>query len=328
MPITPRMTVVFRVAAGPRIGFGHLVRCRSLARALGVPPVVSVRGGATTRARAQRLGWTVVDPASDPFARRPDLLVVDDPRVDRAAPWVARARRHGVPVAALCDAGLPAPDADLIVDGGVVARPGHARTLAGPEVVVLDPHVAAVRRRRPRRVPGRVLVALGGGAHVVAAARPIAARLTAAVPGLEVHIAGGFTRRRVPLPPGAAWLHRPAGLADDLALAAVAVVAGGLTAFEACALGTPAIAVAVVPSQRRTVAALAARGTVVGQTASLRSAAACDALAAQVVALLADRLRQRRLSAAGRHLIDGRGARRVAAALTRLASRQEVPHAA
>jgi len=50
MPITSGMTVVFRVAAGPRLGFGHLVRCRSLARALGVTPRVWLRGSAATRA--------------------------------------------------------------------------------------------------------------------------------------------------------------------------------------------------------------------------------------------------------------------------------------
>ena len=39
------LRILFRAAAGPRRGFGHLVRCRSLARALGVRPLVALRGG-------------------------------------------------------------------------------------------------------------------------------------------------------------------------------------------------------------------------------------------------------------------------------------------
>ena len=49
MPIIRHVAVVFRVAAGPRLGFGHLVRCRAIARALGVEPRVSIRGTAATR---------------------------------------------------------------------------------------------------------------------------------------------------------------------------------------------------------------------------------------------------------------------------------------
>ena len=55
------LRVLFRAAAGPRRGFGHLVRCRSLARALGVRPLVCAawqRHAADDRALA--LGCDVV----------------------------------------------------------------------------------------------------------------------------------------------------------------------------------------------------------------------------------------------------------------------------
>ena len=39
------LRILFRAPAGPRRGFGHLVRCRSLARALGVRPLIALRGG-------------------------------------------------------------------------------------------------------------------------------------------------------------------------------------------------------------------------------------------------------------------------------------------
>ncbi len=60
-----RLHVLFRAAAGPRLGFGHLVRCRSLARALGVSPLVSLRGTSRTREAAIRLGVSLVTPTTD-----------------------------------------------------------------------------------------------------------------------------------------------------------------------------------------------------------------------------------------------------------------------
>src|SRR5436190_24313850 len=98
-----RPRVLFGLAAGPRIGFGHLVRCRSLSRALGVPPLVALRGTAATRRRAAAAGWQIVDVRTDRdlLALGPGLLVIDDPSAAAARQWVQRARRAGIPVASI-----------------------------------------------------------------------------------------------------------------------------------------------------------------------------------------------------------------------------------
>src|SRR5690349_3330875 len=97
--------VLFRVAAGPQVGFGHLARSRSLARALGVPPRVSIRGSLRTKATAATLGWDVVDLSSSEelAGLNADLIVVDDPLRSEADKWVGKARRIGVPVASVHD---------------------------------------------------------------------------------------------------------------------------------------------------------------------------------------------------------------------------------
>ena len=80
MPIIRHVAVVFRIAAGPRLGFGHLVRCRAIARALGVEPRVSIRGTAATRRAAATLGLRVLAGGLRVLDReRPQVLVVDDP---------------------------------------------------------------------------------------------------------------------------------------------------------------------------------------------------------------------------------------------------------
>jgi spore coat polysaccharide biosynthesis predicted glycosyltransferase SpsG len=311
------MAVVFRVAAGPRLGFGHLARCRALAAAMGVVPSMSVRGSAATRRAAARLGVRVLPDRVGLLGRaRPALVVVDDPSSGRARVWVRAARRLGVPVAALHDAGIGRVGADLVIDGSIRAVASSTlAALGGPRFAVVDPRIDGLRAaRRPRR--GRICVAVGGGAHVFALIPPVVAALARVAPGADIRVAPGFTGRRRPLLPAGQWL-APGGLAAALADAEVAVVAGGLTAYEACALGVPAVAVSVVPAQRPTVAALARHGAVVDGGA-LDGPHAQARVGARVAALLAAPAVRRRMATAARRLVDGRGARRIARALSSL----------
>jgi UDP-2,4-diacetamido-2,4,6-trideoxy-beta-L-altropyranose hydrolase len=322
MPITPGMTVVFRVAAGPRVGFGHLVRCRSLARALDVAPAVSIRGTAETRARARRLGWQVLPAGRRELDRvRPAVLVIDDPCQAAAAAWVRAARRRGIAVASIHDLGLAPVAADLSVDGSVgrTASCGRRTRLRGPRFAVLDPAVAAVRRRSPATGGRpRLLIALGGGIRGQRHAVALGRALTTARPGLAVRVAAGFTTMAPGM--GAARVRTvwaPNGLAGELRRATVAIVAGGVTLYEACALGVPVVAAAVTAPQAATVRAMSRAGAAVSGGRLDRDRDA-RRVAAAAAALLDDAAARRRIGRRARVLVDGQGARRVAAALRRL----------
>ena len=318
MPIIRHVAVVFRVAAGPRLGFGHLVRCRAIARALGVEPCVSIRGTAATRRAGERLGLRVLASGVRLLdLEQPQVLVVDDPSAAAARPWVAAARRRGVPVVAIHDGRLAGFDADLVIDGSVRApRTGSPARLVGPRYAVLDPQLTALARRR-RPTAGRILVAVGGGAHVFARVPAVVAELARLAPGAEIHVAPGFTTRRRPALSSARWL-APGQLAAALADSQLALVAGGITAYEACALGVPIVAVSVVPAQQPTVRALARRGAAI-DGGPLGAAGAERRVAGQMAQLLAAPAARRRLAAAGRRLVDGRGAARAATAIRALA---------
>lgn len=320
--MTPDLTVVFQVAAGPRLGFGHLVRCRSLARALGVTPRVWVRGSAATRAAARALGCQVLPDTLSLAQAAPDVLVVDDPSPAVAAAWVRRARAQRVPVCTIHDAGRRRVDADLMVDGsaGVAPAADDARLLLGPAFAMLDP--GARRQRRTGRAPGprRICIALGGGAHVFTLVPRLVAALAARLPDLDIRVARGFVARPgLPALAAGEWIV-PQALGAALAAADVAIVAGGVTAYETCAAGTPLVAVAVTPGQQPTVRALARHGAAL-DGGLLQSSVTAARVAGRTARLLAAPASQRRLSAAGRALIDGHGVHRVAAALRALAAR-------
>lgn len=314
--------VVFRAAAGPRLGFGHLIRCRSLARALGVELLVSLRGTRRARQQAATLGARVVDLRTTEAiqALEPSLVVIDDPSRAAALRWLYRARRAGVPVASVHDLGLASLPSDLVIDGSV--RPGAAASrsvrLSGPAFAILDPAIAITRRRRPRPEVGRILLALGGGRHVVARAARLSAAIAERLPQSHLRVARGFsaTGTVTPLPHGR-WVDAPNGLVRELTGAQVAIVAGGMTLYEACALGVPVVAVSVTPAQRVTVRAFAQAGAVLD--GGLLQAGRAPLVADAVARLIEDPVAAAAQARVARQIVDGRGAARVAGHLHALA---------
>ena len=259
------MRVLFRAAAGPTLGFGHLVRCRSIARALGVIPTVSIRGSRETQITASARGFEVRNGGTALLRgpSRPDVLVIDDPSADQAARWVRRARQAGVPVATLHDVGLAYTPSDLAIDGSIAPRTdAPTLTLAGPTYAALDPSIATARCESPGQ-RNDVLIALGGGSHVTRWGHAIAAGILARRPDTRVRIAAGFTSTPASADPRVTWVSAPYGLVDELRQAQVAVVGGGMTLYEAAALGAPTVAVALVPAQRPTIQGFARRRAVV-----------------------------------------------------------------
>jgi spore coat polysaccharide biosynthesis predicted glycosyltransferase SpsG len=316
------LRVLFRVAAGPRRGFGHLVRSLSLARAMGVRPLLSLRGPAEVLDTAIALGSDVLTDGSPRSVRllRPDVLVVDDPIASAARPWVAAARSTGTVVVTIHDLGIGFTGGDVVIDGSVTRRakvPPARVGLTGARYAILDPALALAKGRRAADSGRRVLVALGGGPRREIA-KSIAEAITAADPRAQIRIAGGFAVEPAAPTSNVTWINPRRGLGDELSRATVAVVGGGVSLYEACALGVPTVSVPVVASQTPTVRAFARHGAAVGMP--LRAAG--DETAAEVIALLDDPRRRAILRRRSMRLVDGRGAVRAAAAVLSFAGRR------
>lgn len=331
--------VVFRVAASARIGVGHLVRGIHLAGALGVPVRVSIRGTEAAAEAARRLGAVLVSGGPDAVIRPGlGLLVIDNPSRTSALPWLRAARRARVPVASIHDVGIAPLASDLAVDGSLGARRvaglgrGAAACRLGPSYAILAPGVARLgRRRRGAAARPSLVVGLGGGQQAEAGLS-VARHLRAGLdrrPGLSrarvllslgLGLAGSPTVRALP---AGIDIVPPAGFRAALARATIAVVAGGTTLYEACALGTPVVAVAVVSGQVPTVRRFVRAGLAAAVTRRPAAAAVgADewgrAAAGAALDLLADAVGRDAMARRGRRAIDGAGAARVAAAIAEL----------
>jgi spore coat polysaccharide biosynthesis predicted glycosyltransferase SpsG len=287
------LRILFRAPAGARRGFGHLVRCRSLARALGVRPLISLRGGAAAEETALALGCDVVrgGPVTLLESLAPDVLVVDDPVIANAKRWIAAGRRAGCLVVSVHDLGLGCMDADLVIDGRVTlnARARRGLTLAGPEFALLDP---SLREQTESSEPFSVLVTPGGGPPLELAL-DIAEAIVNADSRATVRLAGGFLSAPATPRERITGLGPVRSLRQEVAGASVAVVGGGGSLYDVCAPGMPAIGVPTIAAQRTTVAAFAERDAAGG---SARGRVSGTAVAEECVSLLCDAAMRRHLS--------------------------------
>lgn len=307
--------VLFVAAAGPRRGYGHLVRSISFARALGVRPLLAVRGGRRVEEAALALGADVVPAATPRILRRmrPDVVIVDDPVARAARRWMASARRAGALVVSVHDLGIGCRESDLLIDGSITrTKPaaGGRPSLTGSRFALLDPAVGAVAQAGRSAHNRRVLIALGGGPRVRLAGA-IADAIVALDRNVEVRIAGGFVVAPRIAASNVVWIGATRGLAAELSQASAAIIAGGVSLYEACALGVPTVSLPVVSGQIPTVRAFGRKRAVV---AAPFGASAHD-VASRTVSLLNAPARQRVLTRRARALVDGQGALRAAAAV-------------
>jgi spore coat polysaccharide biosynthesis predicted glycosyltransferase SpsG len=314
--------ILFAAAAGPRRGFGHLVRCVSFARALGVRPLIAVRGRRKAVETALALGADVVADAKPRVieALRPDVVIVDDPIATQARAWIDAARRAGALVVTVHDLGIGCRESDLVIDGSIArAKRGPRASLNGSRYALLDPRLAGVVRAPQANQSKRVLIALGGGPRLRLAGA-IAEAIVAAEPNAEVRVASGFVVAPRPASSNVVFIGASRGLASELAEASVAVIGGGVSLYEAAAMGVPSVGVPVVKGQVPTVREFARKGAVIAAPFGSSAASVAD----RAVTLLNDMPLRRTLARRSRALVDGRGAVRAAAAVMALSeARQE-----
>lgn len=347
-------SIAFRTTAGKGIGLGHLRRCLTLAHELaarGFEPRFWLDGDAVALELVRAAGYgsvAVSGAAREPewsraqVAReRPAALVADSYALDET---YFRTLRPAVLLLVIDDLADRALEADLVQNGAIDAAtlpyrlgPGPGlgpepacRTLFGPAYALLRPSFRDLRRGVPfRPAVERILVTLGGAdpaGHTDAVVQHLLGALAEAVM-IEVVLGPLFgTAETLEMlaqaHPGRVRLHRaPPDLAPLLREADLAVSAGGQTTFELAAAGVPAVALELAGNQRVLLAGFARAGTLlaIGEAAAPEMGAR---LTEAVGRLCRDPALRRRMSEAGPALVDGRGAERVATALSEAVNRR------
>ena len=320
--------ILFAPAYSSEIGGGHLMRCLSLAAAIGGRAETVFAAPPAAAPIIERFATVPVQVVAPDEAVVADAVVVDDYAAD--AQTEGRLRRGARVLMAIDDLADRAHAAELLLDPGYRRRaadyrglaPGGAELLIGAHYALVRPAFAQARARVApvRRSVERVFVSFGLGdvdgvcGRAVAAMRP---RLPGAC--LDVAIGSGaqslaFLRTMAAQDERLA-LHVDATDVAELMLAAdLGVGAGGSATWERCCLGLPSVTVAVADNQRPVVRALAHDGVVLA--ADLADADWETELVGNVERLC-DPATRSALREASMAVCDGRGAERAADALLR-----------
>lgn len=248
-----------------------------------------------------------------------DWLIVDHYRIDRVWETALRARvGHLLVIDDLADRDH---DCDVLLDpnfrsgdADVLWRPrlpAHCRLLHGPRFALLREEFLHERERLRERdgVVRRILVSCGGadrdGAALLAVAALQVLHRQGLLQGVVIDVIAGAAnphaeplRERTMALPGAVFSLSADNMAERMAMADLAIGAGGGTTWERCYLGLPALAIVIADNQRAATAAVAA----VGAQYDLGPLPALDVqtLAARIGACLAESSALRAMSARAR----------------------------
>ena len=339
---------VVRADAGPRIGSGHVMRCLSLAKALNesgwAVSLLSIDLPEAQRALWACPGRDVIDlpssleagsgqdaalTAEHMLRQEAQALIVDHYGLD--LDWEQAANPEQRTSLAIDDPPLRRHRTDWVLNPNLVETPsrpssGGPEFLEGARFALLRPEFVQLRNAKPARPVGpvrRLLINLGGydpqgytWPVVQRCSALFAAELTLDVvigpgnPDLEAlrDWASEHENRLLTV--------QAADMAARMSAADLAVGAGGSSAWERCSLGLPTVTVVLAENQRTSVR-LGHRAGVLVDGGDLRAANGLESVAEALRLLRDDAAARERMAQAGKALVDGQGAGRVAARLTK-----------
>lgn len=252
--------------------------------------------------------------------------------------WERELAADGAKVAAIDDLADRPHAADVLLDQSLGHPPGaydalvpdHCEQLLGPRYALLRPafverRAAALARRARTAAVRRLLLAPGGTDVTNLAGRALEAIATLSLDVTVDVVLGAAAPHLAAVRAAAASAPERVALhvdSDDMAGliagADLAIGSCGMTAWERCALGLPALAAIDGANQAGNAAGLAAAGA--AEVLGPVEAVDAGTLARTLGELCADAPRLRRMSAAASAICDGEGARRVAGELARVVS--------
>lgn len=331
------MKVFFRTDASVALGTGHLMRCLALARALhhkGATIVFLCRSLPSilaTRVAAEGYGLVqlpdVGDWQADAVATAATMgsgkhgLVVD--HYSLGADWESSFRGRVACLLALDDAPVRAHDCDLLLDQNLhddaavsyLSLATGSRLLLGPSYALLRPEFADAHCAvKARSAVNRLLVSFGGSDPTDEAAKAHA--ILAARTDLRADIVLGpaYSGRLTPFGDAGERIHilrDPPDLVSRMMAADLALGAGGISSWERCCLGLPALCIAIAANQESVARACQAAGV-------LRYLGTPSEVTGERLDEVISEMRQlpralTSMSQTAWKLVDGRGAERVGA---------------
>ena len=319
------MNILFRVDASAHIGMGHLRRTLALAtefKKQGCNPFFLIDS------RGERLTVRVPFPRIPKIGKKHwDLVIVDSYRISGAE--YKKIRHATGRIALITDMKIPNLPCDALINHNLFAkdamyserRRAGTKLLLGPRYAMIREEIAHARKTgfRVRNRIQKVLLTLGGGPQpanavrllncIASVARNVEVLLVSpsqTFPPLPKHLPGGNTCRLI---------RNPKHMGNIMRQADIAVSAAGVTSLELACLGVPAMVVVLADNQKDSASAAETEGIGLNLGPPGKWTAERFHL---IYHRLERPILRRSMSRKASMLVDGHGAGRLAAELTRL----------
>lgn len=331
--------VLIRADANPRIGAGHVMRCRSIAGALSERGERAVFVTADHGADGLLAGYEHVcldTDGRDPDAELPRLLELIRERepsallLDRyqVTEGYFRALRGAVRTGYMDDLNASVWDVDLLINYNVFSavfdyspyRGTGTKLMLGPEYAPLREEFRGMPSRETRPEVRDVLVS-AGGADPEGITEKLIRELCPRWPEARFHFVVGSLNPRLASLRGLEGenviLHvDERDMAGRMRACDAAVAAAGTTLYELCAAGVPTVTYSMADNQIPAAREFAARGVMLSAGDGRGNPGFSARVEERLRRLAGDAALRRELSERMRVLVDGNGAARLAEALT------------
>lgn len=333
--------ILFRADGNPQIGSGHVMRCLSLAdafRNIG-EPVIFVSADDSLQAAIQKRGYACVVlhtkyncmeaelPILLPFLKKfcPSCILLDSYFV---TPSYMAAVREKAPLVYIDDQNSFDYPADLIVNytlyGGKLPYPQNKRYLLGPEYALLRREFQNVPQRQAAEAVRNVLLSTGGADSEHAALKFVQCLRARPADCVTYHvILGAMNQDAAKIKdltdgcPRIALYQNVEDMRSLMLQCDVAISAGGTTLFELCACGLPAITYVLADNQIMNAASFEEAGVTLCAGDIRKDGQFAAHIFERLEILTRDRPLRQHMAERMQALVDGNGAARTAALISR-----------
>ncbi len=331
----------FRVDSSFEIGSGHVMRCLALAEALREQGAESfflcknLEGNFNSQIEKKGFPLHILNYPGD-FNLTEDAektvsilraeggvewLVADSYAIDHQWEKPVRSETRGIMV--IDDLANRSHDCDLLLDqnyhhdmdnryDGLV--PERCKALLGPRYALLRREFAQARkeRREKSRPPRRILISLGGSDPANATLTALEAVLSLNRKDMETDVIAGSSNREKEKIKKLCDEHvnvnfhlQVGNMAQLMANADIAIGAGGISNWERCCIGLPALVIITAENQRAHVESLESTGVI--RNIGWHYDVGLKDIHGHLEELINDNEELKRMSKKGLELVDGRG---------------------
>ncbi|MBN1431632.1 MAG: UDP-2,4-diacetamido-2,4,6-trideoxy-beta-L-altropyranose hydrolase [Methanomicrobiaceae archaeon] len=340
---------VFRVDGSPYIGMGHVMRCLALAQGFfenRIEPVFVMRDMENNSCSLAESCGFHVEMIPDDCSKEEDaektleiardfgasVIVTDLGYLINASPEVYCKyhdilKKNGHYIVALdviCETEV---SADLVVNPYILDENSPIfsfdsdRYLTGPDYFILrdEFRILSVNKRVIRKEAGNILVSFGGSDLRDTTGMIVNALAHADISGLkaEVVVGSGYPVTNIEklkkiiklFPDRFELFHDSSNMAEQILKADIAILGGGLTKYEAAALGTPSVIITQFEPEIKPNEDFISAGTAeyIGHIDMINE----NDIIIEIKNLVEDYPRRVEMSKKGRKLVDGKGIERI-----------------